>query len=106
MEREELRAKTTDLIQRLRGEQVPHALWELLDVFAARLDRLELGTFETQEETPTKPERRVSSATVAAVKPIDVKVSEIFEQAKKQKKPKKGGGDDDDDEDDEEEDGE
>jgi hypothetical protein len=90
VEREALRAKTTELIQRLRGEpQVPQALWELLDVFAARLDRIELGHYESQDETPTAP-RGISSASMPAVKPeppVDERVKAIFEKAK----PKKDG---------------
>jgi hypothetical protein len=93
MEREALRAKTTDLIQRLRGENIPQALWELLDVFAARLDRIELGHFESQDDVPTAP-RGISSANFPAVKPeppVDERVKAIFEKAKP-KKPKKDDG--------------
>jgi hypothetical protein len=88
MEREELRAQTTDLIQRLRGEPIPQALWELLDVFARRLDRIELGNF-SQDETPTRPERRGSSGSLPATpatKPF-ARVGEILEKAN----PKKDG---------------
>jgi len=95
VEREALRAKTTELIQRLRGSELPHPLFELLDVFSQRLDRIELGHFDSQEEIPTEPARRVSSQSLAATKepkPIDVKVSEIFEDAKKKPPPGKKDG--------------
>jgi hypothetical protein len=91
MEREELRALTTDLIQRLRNEaSVPQALWELLDVFARRLDRIELGNFDSQEETPTEPARRVSSGSLPATKPF-ARVGEILEKAKTGVPGKKDG---------------
>lgn len=71
MERETLRAQTTDLLQRLRSEpDVPQALYELLDTFARRLDRIELGAFDTTDETPTKPDRK-PSATFAAPRPTE-----------------------------------
>lgn len=89
MDREALRALTTDLVQRLRNEpNIPQALFELLDVYARRLDRIELGAFGTQDETPTEPARRVSSGTLAATpatKPF-AKVGEILEKAKGLKK--------------------
>lgn len=92
MEREQLRSLTTELIQRLRGEgdRIPQALFELLEAFSRRLDRIELGAFTDQDETPTKPERRVSSATIAAVrlpeKPLGERTKEIFDAAKEPRK--------------------
>jgi hypothetical protein len=94
-EREALRSQATDLIQRLRAygdDQVPHVLWELLNNFARRLDRIEVGTFESQDDVPTAP-RGISSANLPAVnpeKPLDVKVAEIFDQAKKPPSKKDG----------------
>jgi hypothetical protein len=84
-DREELRKQTTELLQRLRGEDhVPQELFELLDTITRRLDRLEIGSFSDPDEVPTKPERRVSSATIAATsKPLPDRVAEIFDGAKK-----------------------
>jgi hypothetical protein len=85
-EREALRAQTTDLLNRLRSSGTPHELFQLLEVLARRLDRIELGSFDGQDETPTKPERRVSSATVAAVrlseKPLGERTKDIFDAVK------------------------
>lgn len=86
MDREALRALTTDLIQRLRSEPtVSQVMWELLDTFARRLDRIELGNFDAQDEIPTEPARRVSSQKLAPVKPLDVKVAEILAEGKLKK---------------------
>ena len=99
MEREALRFQTTELIQRLRGEEnVPQALFELLDTIVRRLDRIELGTFApgfapgtfSPDEIPTKPERRASSQ-IAAVKspekhpekPLAERIEDIFSEGKK-----------------------
>jgi len=85
MDREALRAQTTDLLNRLRElPEIPHPLFELLDVFARRLDRIELGEFGTMEETPTKPDRKSSQTTIPAVRetPFE-KVAQILEEAKK-----------------------
>lgn len=74
MEREAIRALTTELLQRLRGEPaVPQALFELLDAFARRLDRIELGEFDSAEETPTKPDRKPSTqiGAVRTTKPFE-----------------------------------
>jgi hypothetical protein len=80
--REQLRAKTTELMQRLRpNASVPQELWELLDVLAARLDRIELGAFDEPDEIPTRPDRKVSSGNLSAV------VEQIFEEAKKKEEP-------------------
>jgi len=80
--RETLRALTTELIQRLRGETgVPQALYELLDVLSRRLDRIELGAFDTPDEQPTKPERRLSSGAMPATSAF-AKANEILKKGK------------------------
>lgn len=74
MEREALRAKTTDLMQRLRAEQsVSQALWDLLDTLQARLDRIELGAFVAPDEVPTKPDRKASSPFQKALEILEKK---------------------------------
>jgi hypothetical protein len=88
MEREALRAQTTELLQRLRNTDVPQVLFELLAVLCSRLDRIELGAFLDQDETPTKPERRVSSEQVAAVKPLGERTKDIFADAKGTRDPR------------------
>jgi len=94
MEREALRAQATDLLNRLRGDpSVPQALFELVDNILRRLDRLELGAFVTEEETPTRPDRKQSSGQMMATHLPPVKdtlsgrIAEIFDVAK----PKKDG---------------
>ena len=89
MEREALRAKATDLLNRLRGTDVSQVVYELFDNICRRLDRLELGSFSTEEETPTRPDRH-PSGQVAATKQDDLsgRIKEIFSDAKK---PGKGG---------------
>jgi hypothetical protein len=96
MEREALRAQTTELLQRLRGEDVPQALFELLGVIISRLDRIELGGFGTEEETPTRPDRKQSSGQILATHlpsspagkdTLSGRIAEIFTEAK----PKKDG---------------
>lgn len=79
MEREALRARTTELLGVLRSDDsVSQALFELLDIFARRLDRLELGDYGP-EEAPTRPDRKSSSGSMSAV------IGEIFDEAKKGK---------------------
>jgi hypothetical protein len=75
LEREALRAKTTDLMQRLRAEQsVSQALWDLLDTLQARLDRIELGAgFVAPDEVPTKPDRKASSPFQKALEILEKK---------------------------------
>ena len=82
-DREELRKKTVELLQRLRVTSVDPLIWDLFEVLVARLDRLELGSFETEEERPTTPERKVSTAGMTAVRPLGERVDEIFREAKK-----------------------
>jgi hypothetical protein len=85
VDREALRALTTDLLLRLQADpSIPQHVLELLDTFARRLDRLELGTFGTEDETPTKPDRRPSSGGMAAVKgSLAETVGAIFDEAKR-----------------------
>jgi hypothetical protein len=86
-DRETLRAKTTELLIRIRvATSVPQEVVDLLECFAARLDRIELGAFESQEETPTNPDHR--SGQMPAVKPpaterLGERTKEIFDRAKK-----------------------
>ena len=97
MEREALRAQATDLLNRLRGDpSVPQALFELVDNILRRLDRLELGAFVTEEETPTRPDRKQSSGQMMATHlpavssgkdTLSGRIAEIFDVAK----PKKDG---------------
>lgn len=86
-DRETLRAQTTELLIRIRvATSAPQEIVDLLECFARRLDRIEIGQFDSQEETPTEPARRVSSATIAAVKsderPLGERTKEIFDRAK------------------------
>jgi hypothetical protein len=95
MEREALRAQATDLLNRLRGDPaVPQALFELVDNILRRLDRLELGSFTTEEETPTRPDRKQSSGQMLATHlpatgkdSLSERIAEIFEGVK----PKRDG---------------
>jgi hypothetical protein len=82
MEREALRARTTELLEALRMDpSIPQAVFEILEIFAQRLDRIEIGHFGA-EETPTKPEpRRASSGAIK--KPLGDIVRDIFEEEKK-----------------------
>jgi hypothetical protein len=91
MEREQLRAQATDLLNHLRADdKVPQALFELLDNFSRRLDRLELGAFVTEEETPTRPDRKQSSGGMPAVREavkdsLSGRIAEIFDEVKPRK---------------------
>lgn len=89
VEREQLRFQATELLNHLRADdKVPQALFELLDNMCRRLDRLELGSFTTEEETPTRPDRKQSSGGIAAVKDsLSGRIEEIFREVK----PKKDG---------------
>lgn len=86
-EREKLRAETTNLQQRLRGEPgVPQVLFELLDILVRRLDRIELGELADPNEVPTEPGRRLSGPIPAVTKPdkpLAERIGDIFDEAKK-----------------------
>jgi len=66
-ERERLRAETTRLLNVLRTTTIPQETFELLEILSARLDRIELGSFD-EHERPTEPERRASSGGMPAVR--------------------------------------
>jgi len=87
VEREALRAQSTELLQRLRSDpNVPQELFELLDNFCRRLDRIEMGSFATEDEIPTRPDRHPSVGAMSAVKQPDAlsgRIAEIFSDAKK-----------------------
>jgi hypothetical protein len=87
-EREVLRAKSTELYQRLRSESsVPQALFELLDVILGRLDRIELGEFTDPSEVPTEPGKNLRStpgmqAVREGQRGVGERVKKIFEDVK------------------------
>ena len=66
-DRERLRQECHDLEGMLRGEPgVPESAFRLFEIILLRLDRLETGSF-SNEERPTEPERKSSSAHFRAV---------------------------------------
>lgn len=67
-DREELRKACFDLLGKVRMlPTVDQAAFELFELILARLDRIETGVF-SQEETPTRPEKRTTSPGFRAPK--------------------------------------
>ena len=66
-DREKKREESREYLNALRLDpMMPERAFRLLELFADRLDRLETGSFPT-EETPTQPERKASGSHFAAV---------------------------------------
>jgi hypothetical protein len=91
-EREALRAQSVNLLQRLRSETIPQTLFELMEIVIARLDRLELGAFDNQDEVPTEPGKNLRTTSAVALpvqgKGVGERVKKIFEDVKDDDKQK------------------
>jgi hypothetical protein len=70
-DREKKRRESREHLDALRLDPtMPERAFRLLELFADRLDRLETGSFPT-EETPTQPERKASKPGFRAQQVID-----------------------------------